>query len=940
MTDWLKDPEHRRDLQLRFQIARQAHLWKRTDCNREYLLGELGYAGAHRFADTHPGELEPLEVDYLERSRHRLIEQRRRNRAARLLGLTLAGLLAVATGAALWALDASRTATRNLHLSRLNEADLAIDQGNTPEAVRLALGAGADLPQAATDTLSRAFAGNRLIAMAQAAGPIPAQPLPPSFRDDGRQLVTLSAADGAVLWDLDEDHFVRARSLASPALPIHRVRFAGTGDRPLILGIGTAGVWRLPAPDGAAPDWDCGGRPGGAVANDRMRRYLAISHAADAGRFGVCVLDLNRPGRALWNKPLHQAEIRGIAFAPDGMLLVTASRDGSARVLDTATGFERVALPSSGPLSRPVNRALFDRQGARVAVASADERIRLYDLAGRQLAELGAIEREGRTIRVHKSAVRDIAFASDDRYLLAGDDAGQVVRWDLKGGDAVVLGQHRLSVETVRVARRQGAMQTEPLVLTASLDKTARLWGLATGKELAVFSHDAAVSGARFSHDGRRVLTYSNLDGSARVWGVEPASGLAYRLPQDDHVWHLDLAPPPKALDPDPNALLLATGSFDGTVHVWRYDRHAPGVEPMEIWRLPGHRGPVRRVAFSPSARMLASAAFDGTARVWDMATGGGCALEHDPEGAGTEPAEIYRVVFAPDERWLLTAANSHTQPVRLWDPDACAPLPLPGALEHGSSRVQAAAAAAVAGGAQLVATGSDLGVLRVARRDPDGEWKSLCRLQVHAAPIVDLAFAPGGGSLATAAEDGLASVIPLSDGVCGAPRLLDGGTPTLYSVRFAPDGAALVVASIDSRALVWGADGTRLADLVGHKDRVYQADFSPDGRWILTASRDGEVRVWQRPAAREARTGEPPEQGSYLVLAGDLGGVAYARFSPDGHSIGAAYWENAAILWRLWSENPRPDPALESQWGKDRSRLVLIREAARFRRDNRLDGE
>ena len=993
VRDWLADRDNRRDLQLRFQIARQARLWKRTDCNREYLLGEVGYAGARRFADAYPGELEPLEIDYLERSRRQLIVQRRRNRAGRLVGLTLAGLLAVATGAAFWALDASRKANRSLHLSELNAAERAIDEGNTPEAVRLALEAGPDLPQEATDTLARAVANNRLIAMTQAIGPGPDRPLPPTFRGDGRQLVTLSAREGAILWDLVGDRFVLHERLASPALPIHFARFSENDERALILGVGTSGVWRLPAKDGALPDWDCGGRPGSAVATDRMRRYLAIAHPVPDGRFGICMADLTRPGKLLWDKPFHQREILGIGFNREGTLLVTASRDGSARVIEPVTGEERLVLPPGGPLDRPINRSLFDRQGQRIAIASADERVRLYDLKGRELAVLGEIQRDGRTIRVHDTPVRDIAFASDDGYLLAGDEAGQLVRWNLESGEAVVLGQHRLGVEHVRVSRQQAAGQTEPLVVTASLDKTARLWGLATGKELAVFSHDAAVSGARFTRDGRRVLTYSDLDGSARVWGVAPTSGLAQRLPHDDHVWHLDMARPPKALDPDPAALLLATASFDGTVRVWRDDRSAPGVAPMEIWRLVGHRARVRRVAFSPTARMLASAAYDGTARVWDMVTGGGCALEQGPaseiptetlqkdQGLGAVPAapetppqspesgvlteavrqdpastvpsailekvsapgaqpEIYRALFAPDEDWLLTASNAADRPVRLWNPRACTELPLPAALGHGSSKVQAAAVTGAAEGIQLVATGDDTGTLRLMRRDPGGDWTLLCRLKVHDAPLVDVAFAPGGGLVATAAEDGKAALVALdgeTGGSCGQPRPLDGGADSLLSVAFAPDGASLVTAALDGRAQVWGLDGSMQANLVGHKDRIHYAEFSPDGHWILTASRDGSMRIWQRPAALDPGTGAPPDQGSFLTLPGDSGGVAYARFSPDGRSIGAAYWDNAAILWRLWSADPKPNPVLEAVWGKDRSRLVLIREAERFRRDQGL---
>ena len=57
-------------------------------------------------------------------------------------------------------------------------------------------------------------------------------------------------------------------------------------------------------------------------------------------------------------------------------------------------------------------------------------------------------------------------------------------------------------------------------VVTASGDKTARLWDVESGKQIGVLSgHKNAVNSAAFSPDGRRVVTAST-DKTARLWDV------------------------------------------------------------------------------------------------------------------------------------------------------------------------------------------------------------------------------------------------------------------------------------------------------------------------------------------------------------------------------------------------------------------------------------
>ncbi|MBK1648240.1 AAA family ATPase [Rhabdochromatium marinum] len=980
---WLGDPEHRALLRLRESLTRQAHLWKRTSCNREYLFGAAGYAAAQRFAARFPDELEPLEREFLQQSGAYLAFVRRRNLGVRAFGVVLILLLLTASTAAWIAQRKSEKARLAMHQVQLKEADLQSRGGNTPQAVAKALAAGVDLPAEAVRTLSEAFSRNRLLAMTAAPSSSLERPLRPAANAAGDRLATLQPGQGARYWRLSAGRVLPADPpvLSDGRLGIHSLVMALPDD--LVFGIAEAGVYRLPAAAGDPPSYPCGTTAGAVVALDPARQRLALATPAAAGHQGVCVLDLTQPGRVLFQQALSEQALRGLSFAPDGQALLTASTLGRTHLIDLAgpegTASIRLSLPRDGPLGRPFNQARFDPSGQRIGIAAADEQVRLFERDGREIGALNSAMIDGQPVRIHNSAVRDLAFAPDGRALVAVDDEGQVVRWSLTDPpQAVVLGQHELSIVSVAVGdpnavrTRQNDVARAPntLVLTASLDGTARLWSLATGKPLAVFGHDGALNWARFADASQRVLSFSQRDASLRLWSVQPVSRLAFELRHADpanHVWHLDTTAMPPALlaaaatEPSgpstqapvqgaANPFLLATAGYDGQVQVWRYDRD--GEPPHLSYRFaqqeetpasgasPEAVRPVRRVQFSPSGRRLAAARFDGSARVHDLLTGRSCRLQvmaaHATQVDAPSAGKVFQVLFAPDERWLLTTSDDTTRPVRLFDPRVCVPIDGIPVLEQPGAATEAAAVRQL-GADTLVAVGDEAGEVRLLRANPSGAWREHCAMSAEVGAISALAIAPDGRTLAIAGEDSRLGILSLEAEGCGRLEYGSGHSDRLYSVAFSPDGTRILTASLDKTARLWTSAGQPLAVLRGHQDRIYSASFSPgDGRWLLTASRDGSLRVWRSPSADEP-PGVVRSLRDFLPLQADLGGAAFAGFSPSGRYVAGAYWDNAALLWRMWREDDPQDANFFARWGQDRARLALLKEAYRFRRDNQV---
>ena len=136
------------------------------------------------------------------------------------------------------------------------------------------------------------------------------------------------------------------------------------------------------------------------------------------------------------------------------------------------------------------------------------------------------------------------------------------------------------------------------------VDRTAKVWEVATGENIATLENSGMVRGVAFSPDGKCLATGTTK--TVTLWCTKTWQPIATL----DIVSFESLA-----FSPDGSRLVTGGTWPEQRIQVW-------DVETRElIVELSGHKSDVESFAFSPDSRLLASGGFDGVIYLWDMAS-------------------------------------------------------------------------------------------------------------------------------------------------------------------------------------------------------------------------------------------------------------------------------------------------------------------------------
>jgi WD40 repeat protein len=468
-------------------------------------------------------------------------------------------------------------------------------------------------------------------------------------------------------------------------------------------------------------------------------------------------------------------------------------------------------------------------------------------------------------------------------------------------------------------------------LLTVSGGRTIGRWDAATGKLLGE-SHLPGVhaDNSALSPDGK--LAAVGEEHGISVWDI--ATGKRMHFLQDQY-GRVAFSPDSKMLATSAYTSPKVDGPGKGTIHVWEL---ASGKERV-VFELRNH---IHDLAFSPHGRRLYAVVDNHSLRAWDLQSG--MELWHNDHAAST-------LAVAADGKTLWT--DTYLRPgLHQWDADSGKHL---ATLDNGQELWTAYLVVSPDGKFLAQATWDetllwDLERQKLLRRlagagphlafAADGQslfsagrlllrWDTASgkllypdtRAEGHIGPVVSLAFAPDGSSLATSGDDGTVRLWALgervkpgaashrvlrTDGALHGARTLDvagrsgrWGVPTV-PVCFTPNGRHLLsdVAG-DTLAFTDVATGKEGLRFQTPKDDRYlfvpaAARVSADGKSVLVQANGferqivgGDARLIEsQPVyAWDAATGK--QTLSRMVAASFLGGAA---FSPDGRLVLAAH--------------------------------------------------
>jgi RNA polymerase sigma factor (sigma-70 family) len=567
----------------------------------------------------------------------------------------------------------------------------------------------------------------------------------------------------------------------------------------------------------------------------------------------------------------HSGNIESLHFTPDGKILISRG-EGGVRTWETATGKLLHSFPKESEGGDPAGASL--SPDGKLLATPGEKTLQIWEMATAKL--LRSIEIDtGKSLR---GRLLFTCFSADGKMLASqnGDSLNEVSLWDPAGGRQI----SRWTASKQQITFLAFVDDGKTL-LTASYDKSIRLWDAATGEpKQEIRNIPTDISARALSRDGKLMATvgYTAKPAGANVIVTTPHQFIQIwdttteketgRLdePKQDQKDEETAGFRSVTFTPDGKIVLACTGP--GTVYAFDL---IGAMAPRPLWQSSTR---AQIVAASPDGKAVALAT-GAAIHLLDLASGK--EILHQAGHADS----AYKTALTPDGRMAVTASGSD---LYLWD---TASGRLRKRLQGHNGYINGLEL--IDGGRKAVTSAYQDATLRV--------WdliagKETGRIESTDKANILQAVSPDGKTIAVGGSNSLTVLFDVRTGK-EIQRLEGYGKFNDYGAAFTPDGRTLVVWYCDDNMvyhwdLATGKKVREYAFIDGDPPQanlpngrpVYFAAVSPDGRTIAFGSQSRLLEL------RDLATGELLHRLTKLP-----DGVCPVAFSPDSRLLAWSGW-------------------------------------------------
>jgi WD40 repeat protein/tetratricopeptide (TPR) repeat protein len=624
---------------------------------------------------------------------------------------------------------------------------------------------------------------------------------------------------------------------------------------------------------------------------------------ATASNHGAQVWDARTRAKRLSVSHGRGNPVRGVAFSPDGRLLVTAGYDGAAGVWDASAGHRLLNI-----VARPFTLLFgvaFSPDGCLVATACHDGTARVWDVStGAQVLQV-----------THDKPVHGVAFSPTRRVFATASDDGSAGVWDLSTGAQLLRMTHPAPVKAVAFS------PDGRLLATAGVGGTV-LWDADTGAELLQVSRDRHQFGVAFSPDGR-LLAVAGWSKALQLWQLREESSPA---PEQEAITGAKSRPAPlsttaigrlahaRSRHPVRRYRLIAAAALcavavsllvilpqelsGGGSSGATPPAHPSTGTPLGWQRSASRANPdydmVDDVAFSPDGTMLAIASGEGTSTyLWNLASGKMTTLT-DPGDPSKD--NINGVAFSPNSKTLAVGDGNGT--TYLWNLAS-------GQITHTLTDPDSQSDGIIyqiawsGNGAALAVVGlSNIYLWQM----PSGQVTTV-KMPAGALGGNSVALNSAGTTLAVGDFNGSTYLWNIASGQFTETLPYPGKfTESVDSVNvaFSPDGTTLAVGDDSGATYLWNLASRKIAATLMPRDLKAAVDsvaFSPDGKTLAVGESNGATYVWNLLTDKSTATlTDPVIPSPGIPITQTVSSVA---FSPDGTTLAIGDYDGGFYLWK-----------------------------------------